>query len=441
MSLQTIEVDPPEAVPPAAGPSATGLINNETSVVIESGESVEKVDHYNTEKTETPDRNSSCISALAIMPITTHNKHLPPPTTTVQPSLSAPKKRKNSFFSRLSSFRFSLKNSKKEQHPEKNHVQITPVAHHPLLHSSPQSTRVMSKAPIPSTGKRAPPNNNFVHIPLKDPVDQLDHFSKQKLAIQRQQQQTQMQMDVQPPPLKTGNRFVNNSNSRVGGIIPLDTSSLSSSSTSSPERVMLHKKPPLHPPRVIGVCAKRCADAKRGDDRDSNNNNNQQQTTTLQSSTSGGRVGGETEDSYRCFASHNPRSGTMQATGTGGTGASGSFSKIGLIETNLDTHETIISGKTRSLMELHPQHGGQRMRYSQQIPPHQRISGVQGGRQSLGTDGRSSVNTGPADAIRQRPHKSMEFLLDKENQLYTLVSGIAVGLEIGRMCMGAAYKL
>lgn len=202
--------------------------------------------------------------------------------------------------------------------------------------------------------------------------------------------------------------------------------------------MVLHKKPPLpkHPPRVIGVCAKKCADAKGGAGgvpyEEKENYHQTAGSGRLSAnqfvSTSGRGQSGD-EDSFK-FATHNPRSGggaaTMQSpNGASGKGAAGSFSKIGLIETNLDTHETIISGKTRSLMELHPQ-GPQRLRYSHQLPPHQRITGggVVDGRQSLGAaEGRSSIMSGPAeDVIRQRPHKSMEFLLDKENQLYTLVS-------------------
>lgn len=204
---------------------------------------------------------------------------------------------------------------------------------------------------------------------------------------------------------------------------------------------MLHRKPPLpkQPPRVISVCAKKCADAnsqkgvageqQQQQRKDNNNNSNQGARVATNYHNQSVSSGGDDVDqsAYR-FASHNPRlinGGTME----GGSGvAAVSGSKIGLIETNLDTHETSISGKTRSLMELHPQ-GPQRMRYSQPGRSGggggggQRLSGVVDGRQSLGPEGRSSIN-GPtvADVIRQRPHKSMEFLLDKENQLYTLVS-------------------
>lgn len=90
-------------------------------------------------------------------------------------------------------------------------------------------------------------------------------------------------------------------------------------------------------------------------------------------------------------------------------------SKIGLIETNLDTHETIVTGKTRSLMELLPNHqyyvntgdddGSANSRFNQ-------------------TDVMQNINGGGGSVQSQsrRPHKSMEFLLDKENQKNILVS-------------------
>lgn len=104
----------------------------------------------------------------------------------------------------------------------------------------------------------------------------------------------------------------------------------------------------------------------------------------------------------------------------------GSEYKIGLIETNLDTHETIISGKTRSLMELGPQ-----QQYRGRLLPHARrtIGGGVGG--GVGSGGAANVTVGDAGPMGKvgssiceprRPHKSMEFLLDKENQKLVLVS-------------------
>lgn len=79
--------------------------------------------------------------------------------------------------------------------------------------------------------------------------------------------------------------------------------------------------------------------------------------------------------------------------------------KIGLIETNLDTDETIINGKTQSLMEL---------------GIGQNKSGIMGRMSAMGgVQVMQNENSGKSE---RRPHKSMEFLLDKENHQRVLVS-------------------
>lgn len=87
---------------------------------------------------------------------------------------------------------------------------------------------------------------------------------------------------------------------------------------------------------------------------------------------------------------------------------SGSEHKIGLIETNLDTDETIINGKTQSLMEL-----GIGLN-----------SGLIGHRRVLQNcvNGVNDSASSSADGASGRHHKSMEFLLDKENHHRILVS-------------------
>ncbi|XP_049533311.1 serine-rich adhesin for platelets isoform X3 [Anopheles darlingi] len=110
----------------------------------------------------------------------------------------------------------------------------------------------------------------------------------------------------------------------------------------------------------------------------------------------------------------------------------GSEQKIGLIETNLDTHETIISGKTRSLMELGgPHHYRHPAHHRQQLQVHDPTASA-ANRRTIGGGTAGAAGSGmKADHHRQtvggsertgerepgqRPHKSMEFLLDKENQ-------------------------
>lgn len=79
--------------------------------------------------------------------------------------------------------------------------------------------------------------------------------------------------------------------------------------------------------------------------------------------------------------------------------------KIGLIETNLDTDETIINGKTQSLMEL---------------GIGQNTSGIMSRMSGMG--GVKVMQNDNSEKSGRRPHKSMEFLLDKENHQRVLVS-------------------
>uniref|UniRef100_A0A182JDE1 Uncharacterized protein n=1 Tax=Anopheles atroparvus TaxID=41427 RepID=A0A182JDE1_ANOAO len=138
----------------------------------------------------------------------------------------------------------------------------------------------------------------------------------------------------------------------------------------------------------------------------------------------------EEDDGHRFYYGHPLRSSIM-----------GSEQKIGLIETNLDTHETVISGKTRSLMELgggphHHYRGGHhpgQANAGHQLSVHDPTSsGGSGQRRTIGGVGVGGQMNGPGGAGGAgeqrtsggpgRPHKSMEFLLDKENQRNVLVS-------------------
>lgn len=106
----------------------------------------------------------------------------------------------------------------------------------------------------------------------------------------------------------------------------------------------------------------------------------------------------------------------------------GSEQKIGLIETNLDTHETIITGKTQSLMEL----GGPQSyaRKGHTIGPVSRaiINSNKANKTIIGNSHHhnNTLEIDDTDASNRRPHKSMEFLLDKENHQQVLVSAIYI---------------
>ncbi|XP_017475651.1 PREDICTED: serine-rich adhesin for platelets-like isoform X2 [Rhagoletis zephyria] len=124
--------------------------------------------------------------------------------------------------------------------------------------------------------------------------------------------------------------------------------------------------------------------------------------------------------------------------------------KIGLIETNLDTHETVISGKTRSLVDIVGPQQHQQQQYALVggrgvgaigggVPKRLNMSAACGddadyfegdldeddvrvyGVHDVGGRGgavviKSTTANGSQIASVRRPHKSMEFLLDKENQ-------------------------
>lgn len=307
------------------------------------------------------------------------------------------KKHKGGFLSRFSGFRFSLRGKKKSKAFDNNNAVISEN-----VSSAPQAAKGNNNSALTvKNGEKqrnsVNMNNDFIYIPLKDPVTSRETKSRSNSADDMvvlrgassgSTPQTTV-ADTQPP---YGNNHV------------------------------LTSKPPLprQPPRVVGVCAKP----------------NQQQHDNGRSSATGRPVHAQrassapreidvTDHLHRYRQPLDPDVATYQrqyrremiASGCGDGGVSGhdgyrhgnvtlgggggtNEHKIGLIETNLDTHETVISGKTQSLMELGPQIGGVGCQRTQSSAAH-RIG---------------------ASVEPRRPHKSMEFLLDKENQRNILVS-------------------
>ncbi|XP_073823439.1 uncharacterized protein isoform X3 [Musca autumnalis] len=107
--------------------------------------------------------------------------------------------------------------------------------------------------------------------------------------------------------------------------------------------------------------------------------------------------------------------------------------KIGLIETNLDTHETVITGKTRSLMNIGPNVSvtGSNKRHTMgghnnanaghhdddvDYDDNDEVVVRPDGTVVVIKNAGSSATGNQQIASVRRPHKSMEFLLDKENQ-------------------------
>ncbi|XP_050746352.1 uncharacterized protein LOC108035588 isoform X4 [Drosophila biarmipes] len=81
--------------------------------------------------------------------------------------------------------------------------------------------------------------------------------------------------------------------------------------------------------------------------------------------------------------------------------------KMGLIETNLDTHETAISGRTRSLMDIH----FHAHPHKQQNVTRAYDMDIMGGQAMKSSTGSCVVEV----PSFRRPHKSMDFLLNKDN--------------------------
>lgn len=217
--------------------------------------------------------------------------------------------------------------------------------------------------------------------------------------------------------------------------------STATSNTSHHKNHVLSGKPPLpkQPPRVVGVCAKRSTPVRAPGlgahaphrasstpprteidvldyaEQDDDDGYYRQYAADTAADGSSSRVSSGGGARYRPNQSH-PEGGHHFFNHV-----MGSEQKIGLIETNLDTHETVISGKTRSLMEL----GG-----PAQLQVHQIVSGSDGhghggnGKRlggGVGVNGikdRQTAVSGGGGGVNEpgRPHKSMEFLLDKENQ-------------------------
>ncbi|KAL1403040.1 hypothetical protein pipiens_020519, partial [Culex pipiens pipiens] len=221
---------------------------------------------------------------------------------------------------------------------------------------------------------------------------------------------------------------------RSDSILNSTTTSSAGNTFAGHKNHVLSGKPPLpkQPPRVVGVCAKRSGPAVA--------RAHAQQPHRASSTPPRTEIDLDEDGSFRQYAAEPDTSRTSSVAGqrryranssttsavhhhpaaaaAGDTSffnhIMGSEQKIGLIETNLDTHETVISGKTRSLMEL----GG-----PNQLQVHQVVisggngcGGGPGGKVNGIKDHRQTAANGCGVNEPGRPHKSMEFLLDKENQ-------------------------
>lgn len=321
------------------------LVNGDNKSFIKLSE--HQKDIKRTMETGSSDYNSKSNKSLMSGSDTTDSKNVP-----VKPE----KKHKSGFLSRLSGFRFSLRGKKKPKVFENNNPVIN---EHRVTSDKHDKNDKVNKIDISHSSINK--KGDFVFIPLKEPISGNENRDNRDVEIRVKSKQT--------------NDAVNNSH-------------------------VLTTKPPLprQPPRVVGLCAKpplpigkpRQVHAQRAFSAPREIDVNDHNLST-------------DHEFYNQFYSE-----TMTSIGDDSGHSGDRFNeslgfehKIGLIETNLDTHETVISGKTRSLMELGPQMDIQR----KQCNAKHRIAATM-------------------EPQTRRPHKSMEFLLDKENQKFVLVSTV-----------------
>lgn len=246
------------------------------------------------------------------------------------------KPEKKSFLSRFTTFRFSLKNKKK------NKSKISDDDNQVIIKSS-EKNNGNNQSSSSINNKKIKPD--FVYIPLKGP-----ELTNNELEFE-----------------------VSSDDEKITKIRPEQTDFVLNN------HLLISSKPPLPklPPRVVGVCSKRLgksAHVQRAREIDDENDG----------------------EKYCSFNKNRMMNGGCGELNSGGN----ADNKIGLIETNLDTHETIVTGKTRSLMELGPQNLRNHNKQQNNQPDTHLIATIE----------------------PRRPHKSMEFLLDKENHRNVLVS-------------------
>ncbi|XP_053666822.1 uncharacterized protein LOC128715925 [Anopheles marshallii] len=388
-------------------------------------------------------------------------------------------KKGKTFLSRISSgFRFSFRNKSKKGTPgavgglKESSSFTAPTA----VNNNNNINAKVGRGGTSSASGNDSASADFIYIPLKDPRKQNHRPDEPPSYLQRQISAAGVTVDDSFTGAEDEPDDCEIAVTRPGGgagYYRSDSSTALNGDGGAGEQGragtgnhVLSSKPPLpkQPPRVVGVCAKRSstspaslkhAHAQRASStppRDAEQDELDSTTTTATMSSSYYQRRSPSQHQYAAngsYGSYHGGADTLSVEGYGdedeyyyGAGGDGrlvhrgsimgSEQKIGLIETNLDTHETIISGKTRSLMELG---GGQHYRgyhhlqQQQQQQQHQqhRSSGIPHGHHQLQVHDPAQRPTngikdhhhhrapGSADGPG-RPHKSMEFLLDKENQ-------------------------
>ncbi|XP_058814669.1 uncharacterized protein LOC131678496 [Topomyia yanbarensis] len=378
-------------------------------------------------------------------------------------------KKGKTFLSRLSSgFRFSFRGKSK-----KNKDGVSGSSNGKVGNTVVVSDKQSAPAKVKESGIDKV-SADFIYIPLKDPtgqqqqhqpyppsevdnsvsgasevVDNEEYYLRQMNTVGLQDNDNgEDQID------DANMSFASNSTSI------LNSSRVSGGGSSGPRNHVLSGKPPLpkQPPRVVGVCTKRSTPAAGRYAHASQRASSTPPRTEIdldESHSSGGFYRQYTNGAGTIYGAEGASGLSPSFSAVSGRCNSsairasyqqqpvagdnnhyfnhimGSEQKIGLIETNLDTHETVISGKTRSLMEL----GGPSSQMHQLQVHHGGGGGGGVGDAGVGGGGGGAVGVGDGTSKRLggvngikdrqttaianepgRPHKSMEFLLDKENQ-------------------------
>lgn len=378
------------------------------------------------------------------------------------PFTKTEKKNKPGFLSRFSGFRFSLRGNKKKL-KSLDHVavggnemgnsnNIVLVSKSATIDGSMGQTAASTRSrPMENSGRAGSYQrnsmraNDFVYIPLKDPSNGAAPAQAANVCVSDKSSDKKSNghaAQTTATPTTTASAMGASATSSTTKKVPNASSGAAAATHNDDKKHVLTGKPPLpkQPPRVVGVCAKQPAIGRHAHQQRS-----MSAPRELQPPVGDGKIyhgidngDGDYDDDVD-FYYNQLRSGSRRLNQTIGGGmmtsavssdgmllddsayTEDSFctnddgtddlrhdAKIGLIETNLDTDETIISGKTRSLMELGPQ----------QMSIHRMSGGV-----ARRLHGRPPSGSGTgANVEPRRPHKSMEFLLDKENQRFVLVS-------------------
>ncbi|XP_062547808.1 uncharacterized protein LOC134213159 isoform X2 [Armigeres subalbatus] len=367
-------------------------------------------------------------------------------------------KKGKTFLSRLSSgFRFSFRGKSKKN---KDGV-IVGATNGRVGSTAPgnDNRQSLSAVKVKDSGNDKVVSSDFIYIPLKDPIekqadgvdgggvsdeDVLDAEEYYLRQLGRGQDQTDR---VYNSPGDSDVTFRSDSSSIINST---PTGNLAGGGVGGQRNHVLSGKPPLpkQPPRVVGVSAKRSTPTGRYahaqqyrasstpprteiDPDESHGSGSsayyhQYTNDTDTGSNGGGTAEGSLSSAVGRYSSARTSFQKNQLVAENANYFNhimGSEQKIGLIETNLDTHETVISGKTRSLMEL-----GGPSSHMHQLQVHHgggagnQMSGGGGGggergskRLGGGVNGIKDRQTAAVASEPGRPHKSMEFLLDKEN--------------------------